>query len=80
MAWFGQFLALGRDEHRSEWSKAHAIEVLLREGRTEDALRIPAPQIPHWDSYKMLLACARHESAETIRSLAWFSMCPLWSS
>ena len=48
-----------RKDLSSEWSKAHAIEVLLREGKTEEAIRIPAPQIAHWDSYKMLLACAR---------------------
>ena len=59
-----------RKDLSSEWSKAHAIEVLLREGRTQDAQRIPAPQIPHWDSYKMLLACARGAPAAEIQSLA----------
>ena len=59
-----------RKDLSSEWSKAHTLEVLLRQGRTQDALRIPAPQIPHWDSYKMLLACARGEPATEIRSLA----------
>ena len=59
-----------RKDLSSEWSKAHAIEVLLREGRAADALRIPAPQIPHWDSYKMLLACARGAPPAEIQSLA----------
>lgn len=59
-----------RKDLSSEWSKALTLEVLLREGKVEQALRIPAPQIPHWDSYKMLLACARHEPAGKIRSLA----------
>ena len=59
-----------RKDLSSEWSKAHAIEVLLREGKTADALRIPAPQIPHWDSYKMLLACARGAPPAEIQSLA----------
>ena len=59
-----------RKDLSSEWSKAHALEVLLREGRTADALRIPAPEIPHWDSYKMLLACARGAPAAEIQSLA----------
>jgi DNA-binding winged helix-turn-helix (wHTH) protein/TolB-like protein len=58
-----------RKDLSSEWSKAHAIEVLLREGRAADALRIPAPQIPHWDSYKMLLACAHRDPADKIQSL-----------
>jgi DNA-binding winged helix-turn-helix (wHTH) protein/TolB-like protein len=59
-----------RHDLSSEWSKAHAIEVLLREGKIDETTRIPAPQIPHWDSYKMLLACARHEPETVIRTLA----------
>jgi DNA-binding winged helix-turn-helix (wHTH) protein/TolB-like protein len=59
-----------RKDLSSEWSKAAAIEVLLRQGDTADALRVPAPQIPHWGSYKMLLACARGASAPEIQSLA----------
>lgn len=59
-----------RKDLSSEWSKAFTIEVLLREGKTEDAIRIPAPQIPHWDSYKMLSACAQKEAPAEIRSLA----------
>ncbi len=59
-----------RKDLSSEWSKSAAIEVLLREGKTADALRISAPQIPHWDSYKMLLACARGAPPDEIRTLA----------
>jgi DNA-binding winged helix-turn-helix (wHTH) protein/TolB-like protein len=59
-----------RKDLSSEWSKAHAIEVLLRQGRTQEAIQIGPPQIAHWDSYKMLLACARHESKSQISSLA----------
>jgi DNA-binding winged helix-turn-helix (wHTH) protein/TolB-like protein len=59
-----------RKDLSSEWSKAHTIEVLLREGKTDETTRIPAPQIPHWDSYKMLLACADHEPASQIQALA----------
>jgi tetratricopeptide (TPR) repeat protein len=59
-----------RKDLSSEWSKAHAIEVLLRDNRTQDAIRIGPPQIPPWGSYKMLLACARHEPESQIRSLA----------
>lgn len=59
-----------RKDLSSEWSKSAAIEVLLRQGDTADALRVPAPQIPHWDSYKMLLACARGAPLAEIRSLA----------
>jgi DNA-binding winged helix-turn-helix (wHTH) protein/TolB-like protein len=59
-----------RKDLSSEWSKAHAVEVLLREGKMEEAIRIGPPQIPHWDSYKMLLACARHDPASQIASLS----------
>jgi DNA-binding winged helix-turn-helix (wHTH) protein/TolB-like protein len=59
-----------RRDLSSEWSKAHAIEVLMREGKTTEALRIPAPQVPHWDSYKMLLACASGAAPAAIRALA----------
>src|SRR6185312_2836809 len=59
-----------RKDLSSEWSKAHAIDVRMREGDTAEALRIPAPQIPHWDSYKMLLACARHAPDSEIQTLA----------
>ena len=59
-----------RKDLSSEWSKAHAIEVHLRQGKTEEAIRIGAPKIPHWDSYKMLLACAQHESPSEIKALA----------
>jgi hypothetical protein len=59
-----------RKDLSSEWSRAHAIEVRLREGKADEAVRIPAPEIPHWDSYQMLLACARKASQSEIRALA----------
>jgi DNA-binding winged helix-turn-helix (wHTH) protein/TolB-like protein len=59
-----------RKDLSSEWSKAHGIEVYLRQGRTEDVLKIPAPNIPGWDSYKMVLACAAHAPEAEIKSLA----------
>ncbi len=59
-----------RKDLSSEWSRAHAIEVLLRAGKTSEALQIPAPQIAGWDSYKMLLACARHAPESEVQALA----------
>jgi hypothetical protein len=59
-----------RKDLSSEWSKAHAIEVRLRAGKTGEALHVPAPQIPHWNSYEMLLACARHAPGAEIQALA----------
>lgn len=53
------------------WSKAHAIEVNLRQGRTSDALEIPAPQVPGWQqSYKMVQACAANAAPSEIKALA----------
>lgn len=59
-----------RKDLSSEWSKSAAIELLLRQGNKAEALRIPAPQIPHWDSYKMLLACARGAPTDEIKALS----------
>ncbi len=59
-----------RADLSSEWSKAHAIDVYLRAGNIQEALKIPAPQIPDWDSYKMVLACARQAPASQIEALA----------
>jgi DNA-binding winged helix-turn-helix (wHTH) protein/serine/threonine protein kinase len=58
-----------RKDLSSEWSKAHAVEILVRQKRTNDAIQIGPPRIPHWDSYKMLLACATGESPSAIKSL-----------
>jgi serine/threonine protein kinase len=54
--------ALLRSDLSSEWSKAHAIDILLRQGKAEEALRIRAPQIPGWESYSMVLECARNDA------------------
>jgi len=62
--------SLLRKDLSSEWSKAHAIEIYMREGKLDQAIRIGPPKIPHWDSYKMLLACAAHEPESQIRALA----------
>jgi DNA-binding winged helix-turn-helix (wHTH) protein/serine/threonine protein kinase len=59
-----------RKDLSSEWSKAHAVEILVREGRTEEAIRIGPPSVPHWESYKMLLACAAGRSGPEIGSMA----------
>jgi hypothetical protein len=58
-----------RKDPSSEWSKAHAVEVPLREGKTQEAAKIGPPQIPPWGSYKMLLACAQREPSSKIKSL-----------
>src|SRR5262249_6012453 len=52
------------------WSKSQTIELLLREGKNQEAVKIGPPDIPHWGSYKMLLACARHAPESEIQPLA----------
>ncbi|MBZ5679267.1 MAG: winged helix-turn-helix domain-containing protein [Acidobacteriia bacterium] len=59
-----------RKDLSSEWSKAHAVEILVREGKGSEALQIGAPHIPDWESYNMLLACVQHKPAQEISSLA----------
>jgi DNA-binding winged helix-turn-helix (wHTH) protein/serine/threonine protein kinase len=59
-----------RKDLGSEWSKAHAVEILVRQGRGDEAVKIGAPRIPDWESYNMLLACVQHRPAKEIRSLA----------
>jgi DNA-binding winged helix-turn-helix (wHTH) protein/TolB-like protein len=59
-----------RKDLSSEWSKAYAVEVLLREGKTQEAIKIGPPQIPHWGSYRMLLACAQQQPESQIKALA----------
>lgn len=59
-----------REDLDSEWSRSHGIDILLRQGKTDVALRLAPPEIPGWDSYRMLLGCARHEPAAEIASMA----------
>jgi len=59
-----------RKDYSSEWSKAHAIEIFMRDGRESQALKIGAPAVSGWDSYKMLLAFVQHKPAAEVSSLA----------
>jgi len=60
-----------RKDLSSEWSKAHAVEILVRQGRGEEALKLGVPQIPNWaSSYSLLMACVQHKPDNEIRSLA----------
>ena len=42
----------------------------MREGKTQEALAIGPPKIPHWGSYEMLLACAAGAPESTVKTLA----------
>jgi serine/threonine protein kinase/DNA-binding winged helix-turn-helix (wHTH) protein len=54
----------------SEWTKAHAIEIFVRAGDPERSLKLGAPQVQQWPSYKMLLACIQHEPSSEIDAMA----------
>lgn len=62
--------SLLRKDLGSEWSRAHGIEILLRQKKTAEALRLDPPRIPGWSSYKMLLSCAAHQSPAQIAAMA----------
>ncbi len=49
----------------SDVSKAFLLDIVLRQGRREEAIRIGPPRIPQYPSYDMLVACAgRHPRSE----------------
>jgi serine/threonine protein kinase/DNA-binding winged helix-turn-helix (wHTH) protein len=54
----------------TDWNHALTIDVLLREGKEQEALQVRRPQIGAWTSYDMLLACAGHKPAAEIAALA----------
>jgi hypothetical protein len=54
----------------SDWVKAFTIEGLVREGRTQEALKLGTPAPEHWVGVNMLLACAAQKPLSEIRALA----------
>ena len=46
-----------RFDQGSDFAKALTIDMLARQGRTEEALQLGAPNIPGWKSYDLLRAC-----------------------
>jgi len=54
----------------SDWNHALTIDVLLREGKEQEALQVRRPDVGAWTSYDMLLACAAHKPAAEITTLA----------
>jgi len=52
----------------SELAKAFTIDILVREGREQEAQQLGPSQLPHWGSYSLLLACVQHQPlAEIVR-------------
>jgi serine/threonine protein kinase/TolB-like protein len=54
----------------SGFTKALTIDLLLREGREDDALRVGSPGLPQWVSSDMLLACVQRRPQGELRALA----------
>lgn len=57
-------------DHGSDFAKALSIHILVRQGKEEEALKLGAPQIPHWNSFNVLIACMQKRSASDIAPLA----------
>ena len=54
----------------SGFAKALTIDMLVRQGKEQEALRVGSPNLPQWASYDMLLACVERRPASKIRELA----------
>lgn len=54
----------------SGWPKAFLLDMLVRDGRAEDAARVGPPQIPQYPSYDMLAACAAGKPSPEIDAIA----------
>ncbi len=54
----------------SEWSRARGIDILMRQGKIDEALRLSPPAISGWDSYRMLRACATGAPGTDVAALA----------
>ncbi|HKW63276.1 MAG TPA: winged helix-turn-helix domain-containing protein [Candidatus Acidoferrum sp.] len=59
-----------RKDFSSEWSKAHGVDILVRQGGYEEALKVGAPRNEWESSYRMLLACVQHKPAAEVAALA----------
>jgi hypothetical protein len=61
------FLHLGQG---SDLTKALSIDLFVRQGREDEALRVGSPGVPQWRSSDMLLACVGRRPASEIDRLA----------
>jgi tetratricopeptide (TPR) repeat protein len=57
-------------DYGSDWAKAMSIHMLVRDGKTQEALKLGSPHIPQWNSYDMLLACVQQSPPSEIVALA----------
>lgn len=54
----------------SGYTKALSIDMLVRQGKEQEALHVGSPKLPQWVSYDMLLACVQRKPLAEIRTLA----------
>jgi tetratricopeptide (TPR) repeat protein len=59
-----------RLDQGSDFAKALTIDMLARQGRTQEALKLGSPHIPEWKSYDMLLACLARKPSSEVAALA----------
>ena len=57
-------------DHGSDFAKAMNLEILGRQRREAEALRLGSPRMPGWNSYDLLLACMAHRPAAQVGALA----------
>lgn len=55
---------------RTRWAKTHLMQLLVREGKTKEAVEVPTAKIPGWESFTMLQECAGHRPEKEIAALA----------
>jgi hypothetical protein len=58
------------DPKGSSWGRALTVHMLLRAGKTAEAIRLGPSAIPQWPSFDMVLACAAHRPQPEIDSIA----------
>ena len=59
-----------RIDQGADFVKALTLDMLARQGKTQEALQLGSPNIPVWKSYDMLLACLARTSSSEVGSLA----------
>ena len=54
----------------SDFANALTLDMLARQGRTQEAIQRGSPNVPGWKSYDMLLACLARKPSSEIAALA----------
>jgi tetratricopeptide (TPR) repeat protein len=59
-----------RLDSNSEVSRAVSVDVLVRQGKVEEAIQSTAGRVPTWGGYGVLMAYLKHQPAQEIAALA----------